>query len=131
MTHAGRARVFSSREYDASEMTVLLRSLDLLITSRYHAGVLSLAAQVPQMAVGHDLRLKSLYRELGMEEYFFPPDQPGLGEALRSRVAGIARQRAAVKDALARGHAEHREKAERNRTLLRSFLKARGWRFSH
>ena len=127
MTHAGRARVFSSREYNASGMTVLLRSLDLLITSRYHAGVLSMAAQVPQMAVGHDLRLKSLYRELGWEEFFFPPDRPGLSETLRNRARTLLDNKAAVKDALARGHAEHREKAERNRTLLRSFLKAYGW----
>jgi polysaccharide pyruvyl transferase WcaK-like protein len=65
------ARVFSAREHDASRMTVLLRSLDLLVTSRYHACVLSLAAHVPQVAVGHDLRLETIYRELGLAPEFF------------------------------------------------------------
>ncbi len=127
MTQAGRARVFSSREYDASKMTVLLRSLDLLITSRYHAGVLSLAARVPQMAVGHDLRLKSLYRELGWEEYFFPPARPGLGETLANRARTLLADKAGVEEALTRGYEEHLKKAQRNRTLLRSFLEAHGW----
>jgi len=61
MAHADRARIFSAREYNASQMTVLLRSLDVLVTARYHACVLSLAAQIPQLAVGHDLRLKTIY----------------------------------------------------------------------
>ena len=51
-------------------MTTLLRSLDLLVT-RYHAAVLSMAAAVPQLAVGHDLRLVSLYQELGLAEDLF------------------------------------------------------------
>jgi polysaccharide pyruvyl transferase WcaK-like protein len=77
MVHADRARVFSSREHDASRMTAVLRSLGVLVTSRYHASVLSLAAAVPQLAVGHDLRLRTLYSELGIEDrYFLTPDQP-------------------------------------------------------
>ena len=71
MRHGARARVFSSREHDASRMTTLLRGLDLLVTSRYHAAVLSMAAAVPQLAVGHDLRLLSLYQELGLAEDLF------------------------------------------------------------
>ena len=46
-------------------MTMLLRSLGGLLTSRYHASVLSMAAGVPQVAVGHDLRLRTLFEELG------------------------------------------------------------------
>jgi hypothetical protein len=34
-------------------------------------GVLSLAAQIPQVAVGHDKRLEVFYRELGLKEEFF------------------------------------------------------------
>ena len=66
-----RARIFSSNQYNASQMVSILRSLELLLTSRYHACVLSLAAQVPQIAIGHDLRLKTIYRELGLFEDFF------------------------------------------------------------
>ena len=71
MRHPERTKVFSSREHNASRMTTLLRSLDLLVTSRYHAAVLSMAAAVPQVAVGHDLRLLTLYQELGMAGELF------------------------------------------------------------
>jgi ABC-2 type transport system permease protein len=61
MRRPDRARIFSSRDLDASRMTVLLRSLGGLLTSRCHASVLSMAAGVPQVAVGHDLRLRTLF----------------------------------------------------------------------
>ena len=77
--------MFSSRELNASQMTTLFRDLDLLITSRYHACILSLAAAVPQIAVGHDLRLKTLYAELGLQANFIAPG-PELFERVRSGV---------------------------------------------
>ena len=76
MANAGRARIFSSREYNSSQLVSILRSLELLVTSRYHACVLSLAALVPQMAIGHDLRLKTIYHELGLfDDFFVEPGQ--------------------------------------------------------
>ena len=109
-------------------MTVLLRSLDVLVTARYHACVLSLAAQVPQLAVGHDLRLKTIYAELGLRErYFFDPRDPKLARLLKERVAELLADPACVRDLLWRGYQEHAAQAGRNRELLRGFVQARGW----
>jgi len=76
MAHPESARRFSARHYDASQMTHLLRSLNLLITSRFHAAVLSLAAGVPQVAIHHDTRLATLYQDLGLKDKWFM--DPGL-----------------------------------------------------
>ena len=128
MNHSDRARVFSSREYNASQMTILLRSLDLLLTSRYHACVLSLAAQTPQIAVGHDLRLKSIYKEMGLsDEYFIEPNSPRMFEILSERAMQLLANPALVRERLQRGYAEHLAQAGRNRALLRSFVTANGW----
>ncbi len=128
MAHAGRARVFSAREHNVSQMTALLRSLDLLVTSRYHGCVLSLAAQVPQVAVGHDLRLKTIYDELGLTDRFFVDahaQDPCLG--LKERVEALLADPALEEDALRRGYEEHARKARGNRQLLRSFVQDHGW----
>jgi polysaccharide pyruvyl transferase WcaK-like protein len=128
MVHADRARVFSSRQYNASQMTTLLRSLNLLMTSRYHACVLSLAAQVPQLAVGHDLRLKTIYDELGFTDQFFvEPHAPNLCAALKERVEKLLANPALEKESLRRGYEEHLRKAQSNRELLRSFVRDHGW----
>ena len=124
MAHAQDARIFSAREHDASRMTELLRGLDLLITSRYHAAVLSLAAAVPQVAVGHDTRLDTLYRDLGLHnEWFITPDRiAGLEERVDRLLADPNVQR----EALRRGHAEHLARARENRSLLEDFVSGLG-----
>ncbi len=68
MKHPQNARIFSSSEFNASQITEILRNVDFLITSRYHAAVLSLEARIPQIAVGHDPRLKGLYKDLELDE---------------------------------------------------------------
>jgi polysaccharide pyruvyl transferase WcaK-like protein len=128
MSQAGRARVFSSREYNASQMTVLLRSLDFLVTSRYHACVLSLAAQVPQVAVGHDLRLRTIYNELGFKDGFFiDPHMPEPCNAVKTRLEKLFVDSSLERAALRRGYEEHLAQAQRNRALLRNFVQAHGW----
>jgi polysaccharide pyruvyl transferase WcaK-like protein len=129
MAHADQARVFSARQHNASQMTVLLRGLDVLVTARYHACVLSLAAQIPQRAVGHDLRLKTIYAELGLrDQYFINPRDPNLSHLLKERVGDLLARPASVRELLRRGYEAHAAQAGRNRVLLRDFVQAREWR---
>ncbi len=125
MTHPDRARIFCSREYNASQMVSILRSLELLVTSRYHACVLSLAAKVPQLAVGHDLRLKTIYKELSLfDDFFVEPNTPDLYESLQARVERLLAPSPSVQDTLRQGHKEHLGAAQLNRSLLRDFVLA-------
>jgi len=122
MVHADRARVFSSRQYNASQMTSLLRSLDLLVTSRYHACVLSMAAAVPQVAVGHDLRLKSIYADLGLKDYFIPADDPDRAAKVRERIERLLAAPDRVREKLERGYHWQLASAQRNPELLQAFV---------
>ena len=137
MRHPESARRFSARAYDASRMTSLLRGLDLLVTSRFHAAVLSLAAGVPQVAVHHDTRLATLYEDLGLKEkWFLDPSVEGslagsfaalkLFKGLRERVELLLENPGLQKDCLERGHAEHLDLARQNRELLDWFVTDRG-----
>jgi polysaccharide pyruvyl transferase WcaK-like protein len=109
-------------------MTALLRSLGALVTSRYHASVLSLADAVPQVAVGHDLRLRTLYAELGLEhEYFLPPEGPHAFDRMGEAVDKLLTDATGVRDRLRAGHGAHVASARRNRELLRRFAVEHGW----
>ena len=120
MAHSNDARIFSSRDLDASKMTSLLRDLDLLVTSRFHAGVLSLAGSVPQIAVGHDTRLDTLYRDLGIrDEWFLRPEELSL---LGERVDRLMKCPELQKGKLERGYEQHLSRARQNRTLLSRFI---------
>ena len=123
MRHSKEARIFSSREYNASQMTSILRSLDLLITSRYHAGVLSLDAAVPQVAIGHDQRLRDLYRDLEIyDEYFLEYTSPQLFQMLEERAGKLLQNPAAQQEILRRNSRIQHKLAKRNPELLEQLL---------
>ena len=120
------AKVFSSRDLNASQMTTLFRELDFLLTSRYHACVLSLAAAVPQIAVGHDLRLKTLYQELGIETNFIAPG-PELFARVRAGLQQLVTRSEPLRATLRVGYTKHMARAQRNRVLLADFAAERGF----
>ena len=62
-----RHTVFTSYFEDVFHMTGLLRQLSILLTSRYHAAVLSMESAVPIVAVSIDARLQALMRELDLD----------------------------------------------------------------
>ncbi len=126
MRQPDRAKLFSSRDLNASQMTSLLRSLDVLLTSRYHAAILSLAAAVPQIAVGHDLRLKTLYRELDLESCFVDPGERMFDQA-KTRVEHVLTAPDQERAALQTGYTVHLARAQRNRALLSAFVAAHGF----
>lgn len=124
MKHADRTRVFSSTKYNASQMSSVLRSLDLLITSRYHAGVLSLPHQVPQTAIGHDLRIRDLYTDLEIPELFVDHEDPDRYKRLSDNVETLFNQYDTIKAKLRKGYLRYETREKRNTQLLRAFLEA-------
>jgi hypothetical protein len=90
--------------------------------------VLSLAAAVPQLAVGHDLRLRTLYSELGIEDrYFLAPDQPDVFDRMTLAIDELLSDPVEVRERLRAGHEAHLGAARRNRELLRTFAAEHGW----
>jgi polysaccharide pyruvyl transferase WcaK-like protein len=122
MKHSERTKVFTSSEYNASQMTSILRNLELLITSRYHAGVLSLPNLVPQTAIGHDLRIRDLYADLGISDLFTDHEDPMRFWEMSNDVGDIFDHYDSVKEKLRKGYEMYRERESRNPKLLKGFL---------
>lgn len=94
---AQRVSIASSRQVAPGDMVALLRGLDALVTSRYHAGVLSMQGAVPQMAISHDERLASIYAEMEIEqESLLHYLQPDLSEQLISKFDSMMENRQAL-----------------------------------
>ncbi len=90
-----------------AEMVPLLRSLDYLVTSRYHACVLSLAGAVPQMAIAHDERLVSIYQELGIDRhYLIDHNDPALEPQLFETFERLLQSGAELPKSLRKKHDE-------------------------
>jgi polysaccharide pyruvyl transferase WcaK-like protein len=128
MVHGDHARIFSSCDHNASEMMGILTGLDLLISSRYHASVMAMAAGVPMVAVAHDLRLRDLFADMGlidtnMVEY----TEPAFIDRMRKKVRLMIADPEPTRLAVERSYEEHVVRAQRNRELFVDFAKQRGW----
>jgi len=128
MKNPDMAKIFSSRKYNASTMTSILRSLELLVTSRYHAGVLSLEAQVPQIAIGHDTRLRGFYKELGLENYLIDYMSPEIWYKLDEKVNELLKDPETQQKLLKEGYIRHIDRVHKNTKILWNFLQKRGWK---
>ncbi|MCW4023454.1 MAG: polysaccharide pyruvyl transferase family protein [Candidatus Bathyarchaeota archaeon] len=124
MKHADRTKVFSSINFNASQMTSVLRSLEMLITSRYHAGVLSLPSLVPQTAIGHDLRIKDLYADLEISELFVDHEDPNRYKKLSDNVETLFREYETIKAKLKKGYADYEAREKRNPQLLKAYIES-------
>jgi polysaccharide pyruvyl transferase WcaK-like protein len=96
----------------------------LLVTSRYHAGVLSLPNHVPQTAIGHDLRIKDFYSDLDIPKLFVDHEDPNRYQALSDNIENIISHYSAIKSKLLKGYQRYIEQERRNPVLLRAFLEA-------
>jgi polysaccharide pyruvyl transferase WcaK-like protein len=123
-----QVRIFSSRDYNASQMTSILRSCDLIVTSRYHASVLTLSARIPQIALGHDTRLKRLYQDLGLyEDYYI---QEGLSDAWKvvsEKADSLLADPKLQKEKIGQGYESQLRLAQKNQELLKDFVAGHGF----
>ncbi|WP_231551453.1 polysaccharide pyruvyl transferase family protein [Methanobacterium sp. SMA-27] len=132
MKHPQNARIFSSSEFNASQITEILRNVDFLVTSRYHAAVLSLEARIPQIAVGHDPRLKGLYKDLELDEdylidYISERNSINIWNLLSNSIDDLIKNPRKNYDKINKGFVEHLAKSKKNRVILKEFLDKKGW----
>jgi len=125
--HPGMVRVFSSRDYNASEMTAMLRNLKVLVTSRYHAAVLAMEAGIPTVAVGHDARLRELFNDMDLrEELFLDYDREDLFKVLDTKIDQLLSSPDCARKAVLDCHRTYMERVKLNRELLSDFVNGRG-----
>lgn len=79
----GPHALYTSLNCDVFQMTGLLRQLSVLVTSRYHAAVLSMERRLPIVAVTFDARLEGVIGETELDaDYLHRVDDDALGERI-------------------------------------------------
>lgn len=115
--------VFCSHEYNAFEIVGVLQLLSVLVTSRYHARVLSLPAAVPALAVSMDERLFNLYDQIGhLESFFFRVDDQYLRKALPASLEKLWANRDSVSEQLQREYPKFMESMGNMALFLHRYL---------
>jgi len=130
MKHKDRARLVPSDEFVVDDIMSVLASLKFLITTRYHATVLSSCSAVPMIAVSSDTRCEAVFRELDMMDLYIDyvkhpeptPSVANLDETLIEMTKIMAEREDELKKRIADAHVNFVERAKQNKILLKQWF---------
>lgn len=94
-------------EYNGAEFTALLSLLNLLISSRYHAHVLSMPVGVPCVAISKDQRLETIFYENGLSRYCFSTHDSELNIKLTNAVTKLWEEKEVISGILKKSFQAH------------------------
>ena len=115
--------VFLSGDHSASVMTGVLRELSVLVTSRYHAAVLSMETGCPIVAVSMDERLDNLMEELSDDGCaLFHVEDRSLDRKIRRALSQAEIQQTAVRENIHIYTEENKRKLSRMGAYLKNYL---------
>ncbi|WP_432694415.1 polysaccharide pyruvyl transferase family protein (plasmid) [Priestia aryabhattai] len=97
---------FDKKLYTEQELISILSSCNLTINFKLHPNLLSLAANVPSIALGYRFKVFDLAYLLGLESYALSTDSPKLEEEILKRVNLIEKN----KDSILRRYGEIQNK---------------------
>jgi len=85
-----KAIVTVCQDYVGDQMAAILRELHMLMTTRYHAMVLSMPGKVPFIGLSRDERIRGVMREIGLfDEYYLDYKTDNLEQKLNERADRI------------------------------------------
>ncbi len=96
------APAFISDDHDMFDLVSVLRQASFLVSSRFHAVVTTMPAQIPSIGITMDERLRNLLTDRGTPEYLLKVDEENLREKLLLALRSLKKNSDAVSDTLGR-----------------------------
>ncbi|MFH1016947.1 MAG: polysaccharide pyruvyl transferase family protein [Pseudomonadota bacterium] len=90
--------LFISDEHNMYDLVSILRNGSMMVSSRFHAIVCSMPAQVPSVGVTMDERIRNLMNDRGHADFFLEVDDPDLGDRLLALLRRMPRETDAIRD---------------------------------
>ncbi len=120
--HKEFVRIVSSNEYNLEDISGLLSKLKFLVTTRYHASVLSICSFIPQIAVSSDIRLEGIFKDLDMMDFYVDYLSKDLYKILIEKSLKIVSHKNEIKKKLSEKYPILLEKCLQNRIILKNWF---------
>lgn len=116
--------VFTSKRCNVFQMTGLIRQLSILLTSRYHASVLSMERSIPIIAVSIDGRLNGVMREVGLaDHYLHQATDPDLRDHIITSLQMTGKHEQEIQETIRQQLKQYKEKTEAMSQFFVTWLK--------
>jgi len=121
-----RSVLFGADNYNAAQMTGLLRRLSWLMTSRYHALVLSIGGGVPFIGLAHDERIESIMDELKLrEDYFINYLEDDILAKLKEKTHKIVSRKESLAERISGAEPAYISRMAKNRDFFKELVKTK------
>ena len=121
----GGAPVFTSAEHDMYQLVGIVRCAHMLVSSRYHGVVTSMAGLVPSAGVTIDGRIRNLLRERGHEHLLVDANDEELADKLLGVLERLGKESEAVSDGIGRTVVKNLKAMARMGTLVERCVRDR------
>ncbi|MDX2033084.1 MAG: polysaccharide pyruvyl transferase family protein [Blastocatellia bacterium] len=98
----GQVPIFSSDQYDMYQLVSILRSCQMMVSSRYHGIVTSMPSLVASAGVTMDERIRNLMNERGHTDLLLTVDDPDLEERLFGILGRLLTERESIREGIGR-----------------------------
>ena len=98
----GGVPVFTSDVYDMHQLVSILRSGDMMVSSRYHAIVTTMPSLLPSAGIAMDERIRNLMQERGHEDLLVSVNDPELEPKLISAMERLRADGDSIREAIGR-----------------------------
>jgi len=130
MKHKDRAILVPSDEYVVDDIISVLSTLDLLVTTRYHAVVLSSCSAIPMISISSDTRCEAVFRELDIMDLYVDyvkhpepvPKVKNLDEVTIEMTRIAMSKKDELKKKIADAHPKFVQRSLKNEEILRAWL---------
>lgn len=131
MKNKDHAFIVASDDYIVDDIISLLAELKALITTRYHAVVLSSCSAIPMISVSSDTRCEAVFRELDIMDYFIDyvkhpdavPNVLDLDDRLIEMTRQLISREDEMKKRIADMHPKFVERAHQNVVIFEKWFK--------
>ena len=98
----GGLPIVTSETYNMYQLVSILRMCSMMVSSRYHAIVTSMPAQVPSAGITMDERIRNLMRERSHHDLLMNVDDPDLEPKLVAALNKLRSEREGIADGIGR-----------------------------
>ncbi|MCD7894597.1 MAG: polysaccharide pyruvyl transferase family protein [Erysipelotrichaceae bacterium] len=115
--------IFLSSDYDGYKMAAILRKLSVLVTSRYHAQVLSMYNKVPSVAISMDERLDNIMQDMDLSEHqLLYVDDKNLASSLKNALEYVWFNQKQIKDTMELNLIHYQNELDKMGNFLMDYL---------
>lgn len=122
MKNKERARLIPSNDYDLDDISGLLSKLKFLVSTRYHACVLSMVSAIPMIAVSSDVRIEGVFKEQDLMNFYIDYEDENMYTKLVEKTDELLKNETQIRNKIRDTYPKFLERCLQNRKIFKDWF---------